>query len=215
MLDSREFTRAVREWAQEVEEFPEDDGKAEPCTSPFCPLKESNLNIADSSCSVMKMMVVGGGDKSKPPAKSFFDLIDITKKKNAVVRRIIMTDPFIYADIGESGSAGGFKNLVLLLKHLNIDEAQKFGLELSPRANDKKKSSLQKMLKTNFSNCILSSHRNKSIFHDRFILAEYDDGECRAWYGPSLNGLNSDSVVIFGDVTQASALKQLSSKLVN
>ena len=213
--DSHEFREAVRAWVQEFDEQAPESQEGEPCDHPFCPRKQRSLSANESPHAVMEMMVVAGGTEFNPPAKSFFDLINATKKKYSIVRRVIMTDPFIYADIGQSGSRGGFTNLVKLLGHLNIEQTTSFELQLTPRVGQEKRDELQNMIKKEFPDCTLTSHKSTSTFHDRFIFVEYHDGERRAWYGPSLNGLNSDSIVIFGDVTEASALKQLSQRLLS
>ncbi len=213
-LDSLELREAVREWIKECHEQYPEPREGEPCDHPFCRRKARNLRTNDSPHDVMEMMVVGGGKNFNPPAKSFFDLINATKKKKSRVRRLIMTDPYIYSDVGQAGNTGGFSNLVKLMQHLNIDEKSSFELQLTPRVSEEKKTDLQNKIKIEFPGCALSSHRSSSTFHDRFILIEYEDGERRAWYGPSLNGLDSDSIVIFGDVTEASALKQLSQRLL-
>ena len=209
-LDSLELREAVQAWIRQSHEREPENREAEPCDLPFCPRKTRNVSSADTPHSVMEMMVVAGGlgKEFNPPAKSFFDLINATKKKRSNVRRVIMTDPYIYADIGQTGSTGGFSNLIKLLRHLNIGEQASFELQLTPRVGEDKKLDLQSRIAREFTGCTLSSHKATSVFHDRFIFVEYEDGDRRAWYGPSLNGLNSDSVVIFGDVTESGGPSQ-------
>lgn len=214
-LDSLEFREAIQTWVREYSGEKEPfNNQVEPCDHPFCRRKGNSDNKNESPHAVMEMMVVGGGKHSNPPAKSFFNMLNSTKKKKSKIKLVIMTDPYIYSDIGQTGSEGGFDNLIQVLKHLNINDTDTFELQLTPKGINKK-DTLQKTITLTFPNCSLSTHRTASTFHDRFILVEYEDGDHRGWYGPSLNGLSSDSIIIFGDITDRNTLQQLSKMLLN
>lgn len=204
--DRYELREAVRVWLQDFEEkTPEEDY----CDYPCCIRKKAG----DNADGYMHAMTVAGGSDRNPPAKSFFDLIDATKIKSATVLQVILTDPYIYSDIGQNGDGGGFDNLLKLLEHLNIDSSTKFELKLTPQNDLEKKESFKKKIKQKFSCCEVLDHDRSSTFHDRFIFVKYNNNQCKAWYGPSLNGLNSKSIIIFGDLTDNNAVKQLSQRL--
>ena len=205
--DTYELREEVRVWLQDFEEkMPEGDY----CDHPCCIRKTAG----DNADGYMHMMTVAGGRDRNPPAKSFFDLINATKIKNATVLRVILTDPYIYFDTGQNGDGGGFNNLLKLLEHLNIDSSTEFRLELTPQNDSEKKDRFETKIQQEFPSCTVFNHNNASTFHDRFIFVQYNNSQCKAWYGPSLNGLNSNSIIIFGDLTDSNAVQQLSQRLL-
>ncbi|HFI5594346.1 TPA: hypothetical protein ACGQSU_002954 [Raoultella planticola] len=206
--DIYELREAVRVWLQDFEgQTPEGDY----CDHPCCIIRKMARDNADG---YMHMMTVAGGRDRNPPAKSFFDLINATKIKNATVLRVILTDPYIYFDIGQNGDGGGFNNLLKLLEHLNINSSTEFRLELTPQSDSETKDRFEREIQQKFPQCTVSNHNNSSSFHDRFIFVQYSNNQCKAWYGPSLNGLNSNSIIIFGDLTDSNAVRQLSQRLL-
>lgn len=208
--DAYELREAIRDWLQRFEEPVTDIPERDSCNHPYCLRKKGGFNVNND----MQLMTVAGGKGHNPPAKSFFNLIDATKIKKAIVQRVILTDPYIYSDIGQNGNGGGFDNLLKLLEHLNILSTSSFELKLTPQNDLQKIDRLEKRIQQKFTRCSVSNHSNTSTFHDRFIFVQYNSGEEKAWYGPSLNGLNSDSIIIFGDLTEADALMQLSQRLL-
>ncbi|HEM7507749.1 TPA: hypothetical protein U2J54_000723 [Providencia rettgeri] len=207
---SEELRELISIWLKKIEQSDVDTPPKDTCSYPHCIRKVDTSNGGDC----IEMMTIAGGKAQNPPAKSFFNLIDSTKLKNSVVQRVILTDPYIYSDIGQHGEIGGFNNLLELLEHLNILSDTKFTLELTPQNDSDKITRFENSIKKKFSNCTVSNHRNDSKFHDRFILVQYTDETSIAWYGPSLNGLNSSSIVIFGDLTDNNALSKLTKLLL-
>lgn len=208
--DSYELREAIRDWLRRYGVPELDVNKENTCGHPDC----LRLKGRSSNSDYMQMMTVAGGRDNNPPAKSFFDLINATKITNSVVHRVILTDPFIYSDIGQNGEEGGFNNLLKLLETLNVVDSSEFSLQLTPQNDKEKIARFENSIKRKFPKCSVSNHKNRSTFHDRFILVQYSDGKSKGWYGPSLNGLNSDSIIIFGDLTDTNALAQLSQRLL-
>ena len=208
--NTHEFRELVKIWVQSYKENAEERSEEGYCDHLYC-LRKKVISDAEG---YMQMMTVAGGKGRNPPAKSFFDLINKTKIKNTNVVRVILTDPFIYTDVGQTGEGGGFSNLLTLLENLNNSTQSTFELQLTPQNNVEKKDRFESSIKQKFPNCTVSNHNNSSTFHDRFIFVQYANGEHRAWYGPSLNGLGSNSIIIFGDLIDNNAVTQLSKMLL-
>ncbi|MCU6409295.1 hypothetical protein [Enterobacter quasiroggenkampii] len=208
--ESFELREDIRYWLRRHEVSETDLNQEMICDHPDC----QRIKGRSGSNDYMQMMTVAGGRDSNPPAKSFFDLINATKITNAEVQRVILTDPYIYSDIGQNGEGGGFNNLLKLLETLNIADSTEFNLQLTPQNDKEQISRFENSIKRKFPNCSVSNHNSRSTFHDRFILVQYVGGKSKGWYGPSLNGLNGDSIIIFGDLTDSNALAQLSQRLL-
>ncbi|MRS19805.1 hypothetical protein GJV08_11625 [Enterobacteriaceae bacterium RIT692] len=207
---THELRDSVKIWVQSYEDIAADRPEEGYCDHPHC-LRKKGISDVEG---YMQMMTVAGGKDRNPPAKSFFDLINATKIKNTEVARVILTDPFIYSDIGQTGEGGGFSNLLILLENLTNSTASTFELQLTPQNNVEKKDKFENSIKQKFPNCTVSNHKNSSTFHDRFIFVQYANGFHKAWYGPSLNGLGSNSIIIFGDLTDNNAVTRLSQMLM-
>lgn len=55
-------------------------------------------------------------------------------------------------------------------------------------------------------------HRDNK-FHDRFYLVRDKNGQMLGVFGPSLNGLSSDSIVIMGDINEPKIIDILNQRL--
>lgn len=76
-------------------------------------------------------LVLGGGDK--PPLARFIDLVlKVHKNAKGKVKEVIVTDPYVLSDVGETGSTSGYNNLCLYLKTLGIMPNDKFKLTITP-----------------------------------------------------------------------------------
>lgn len=127
-------------------------------------------------------------------------------------REVILTDPYIYADEGEGGATGGYGSLVQYLKALNLTQDSEFILRLNPapkRATTAAKTLLARTVKTAFPRVRLDTFSTGSRFHDRFYLVRDRDGSIAGLFGPSLNGLGTDSVVLMGALEHKRTLERL------
>lgn len=209
-IDDYELREIIKIWLQNSEKDITDISRNKLCDYPYCLKKKDNPDTDDC----MQMMTIAGGKEQNLPAKSFFHLIDTTKIKGVEIKSVILTDPYIYTDIGQSGNSGGFTQLLKLLEHLNINCNDSFELQLTPQNDLNKRNNFASQIKKTYPNCIVLEHKKNSIFHDRFIFVQYIGEKKKAWYGPSLNGLNSNSIIIFGDITDNIALEKLSRMLL-
>lgn len=144
--NAQELKEAIHDWLQRFEARVTDTSEYGACDHPNCPRNREGCNANNH----MQLMTVAGGKGHNPPAKSFFDLIDKTKRKSAIVQQVILTDPYIYSDIGQNGEGGGFDNLLKLLEHLNILDTTPFELKLTPQSDLQKKDIFEKEIQKNF-----------------------------------------------------------------
>ncbi|MDX1956925.1 MAG: hypothetical protein SFU98_00030 [Leptospiraceae bacterium] len=41
---------------------------------------------------------------------------------------------------------------------------------------------------------------NDLVIHDRFYICKYDNGECKGIFGPSINALHKNDIIIVGNI---------------
>jgi hypothetical protein len=197
--------------------------KFKPITSPevqngtsygtlVCPLLNGQGNNEDPN--QIKMLTVGGF-VSNSPKKSFLDLVSKTHKRNKGIKDVIITDRFIYSEKSEDGMTGGYSNVVEYLKTLGLEKDDKFNLVVNPHAKStpEKIKLFQKYIKDAFPNVSFDTYHRENYFHDRFYLVRDTSGQINGVFGPSLNGLNSESIVIMGDIKDKGILSKLNKKL--
>lgn len=191
------------------------------CPLDGCPMRNSDAttnheradseHVSDPEINILNMMAVGGGKGRKPPLEIFLDLVRKTHR-NQLIKEVILTDPYIYLDTGDDGVRGGFENLLKYLEALNIEKNQSFTLKTTPaprNAHQETQDLLHDFILKNYPKCNLGRYANKSNFHDRFYLVRDETGQLSGVYGPSLNGLNAQSVVLMGDISSEMVLKHL------
>ncbi len=157
-------------------------------------------------------MVAAGGPKAKPPRDTFLDLVRRTHPENDPPREVILTDPYIYSDVSEDGHEGGFSNLVAYLEALGISADDTFILRTTPspkRGTVTAKRNLHRHLKAQFKNIQLKDYAPQLKFHDRFYVVRHRSGKIKGVFGPSINGLTSDAIVLMGDIDELQPLKKL------
>ncbi len=129
-------------------------------------------------------------------------------------REVILTDPYIYSDVSEDGLEGGFSNLVAYLQALGISADDSFSLRMTPspkRGTVTAKKNLHRYLKIKFKNIQFKDYSPQLKFHDRFYVVRHRSGKIKGVFGPSINGLTSDAIVLMGDIDELQPLKKLES----
>lgn len=212
---NEELLKALRRWLDEVE-TQKDYRSAENlnCLLSNCPLlsDQSKINGDDEHDAIALFMVTAGGPRAKPPRDSFLDLVKRTHPKQDPPKDVILTDAYIYCDVSEDGRAGGFSNLVAYLEALGLSANDSFSLHMTPlpkRGGSTAKTKLHRDLKKKFKNIQLKDYSSKLKFHDRFYVVRHQSGEIKGVFGPSINGLTSDAIVLMGDINGLQPMKKL------
>jgi hypothetical protein len=183
---------------------------ASTCPAPDCPLRSSPFAAPGGGLPVLlHLMFVGGG--RKPPRDQFLDLVRRVHKGTSA-REEILTDPYIYSDAGEGGTRGGYENLIEYLHALNLAKTSEFTLSVNPsprNASEAAKLGFKRTVTDAFPNAKIATFSSASRFHDRFYLVRDAGGSLSGIFGPSLNGLDSDSVVLMGELEPMGAMDRL------
>lgn len=188
------------------------------CLEKNCPLKniqkqtkiDTNSDL-DSNCT-LEYMVTGGGPNQKPPKNMFFELVKKSKKKLKEIKEVILTDPYIYHDLSEDGIEGGLNTLIEYLYTLGFTKDSHFILKITPSpkgTSNKTRVIFENTLKKTFQNIKIDKFLPKYKFHDRFYIIKDSKGQINGLFGPSLNGLNSSSIVLMGEIEGESSIKKL------
>ncbi|WP_332706215.1 hypothetical protein [Plesiomonas shigelloides] len=159
-------------------------------------------------------MVAAGGPDAKPPKQSFFDLVRRTHPQSDPPKEVILTDPYIYSDVSEDGKEGGFSNLIAYLETLGLSSDDSFILRMTPspkRGTLTARKNLHRYLKTKFNNIQFKDYSPQLKFHDRFYVVRHHSGVIKGVFGPSINGLTSDAIVLMGDIDELQPQKKLES----
>ena len=216
LYTSTDFAVALRRWIADVKPERSSDGKAD-CPSPSCPLRSGPSAAStgpelDIGGLFLKFTVVAGGPNAKLPREMFLDLVRKVHPSSDSPKEIILTDPYIYADVSEDGLEGGFRNLVDYLHALGIDSEDSFTLTTTPspkRGTKTSRSNLQRLLKKTFKKVRYKDFSPTLVFHDRLYLVRHSSGSLRGLFGPSLNGLSSPMIVLMGELTDPQPLRRI------
>ncbi|RIK60669.1 MAG: hypothetical protein DCC63_03290 [Nitrospira sp.] len=209
---------ALRHWAKTAENFNKADGfLIENCPAENCPLKQVVQPSEESSeSSIIGLMVAAGF--GTPPKNSFLDLVRRVHK-GQTVRKVILTDRYIYDDKSEEDYSGGYATLIEYLAALKLNQDSSFELFLNPMAKSQQSSAiLQRTVKKAFPKAEIKSFEIKSLkshggkIHDRFYLTCGKSDKLSGLFGPSLNALNSHSLVLMGQL-ETKALEWLERNL--
>lgn len=211
---NQDLLEALRRWVAEVE--PPDDhwpSDYRNCPSNNCPLRNDQVGgHSDDGLHIARFMVAAGGPNAKPPRDTFLDLVKRTHPKNDPPREVILTDPYIYMDLNEDGHEGGFFNLLGYLEALGISAEDSFTLRMTPspkRGTSTAKRNLHRYLKAKFKHIQIRDYSPQLKFHDRFYVVRHRSGRVKGIFGPSINGLTSDAIVLMGDIEGLQPLKKL------
>ncbi|RAU16407.1 hypothetical protein DN062_18370 [Nitrincola tibetensis] len=223
LLDAtnQDIEAEIRHWVRssEIDDEPRDSKPTRFCPRQDCPLKgeaEPQGEGAELDVSLLKLLSAGGGPNAKPPLNMFLDLVRKQHAEMGLVKEVILTDPYIYSDLSEDGIEGGFDNLIAYLQALNVDSDSTFTIKMNPspkRATKKAKEALYKKIRKSYPNASLGNYSPKCSFHDRFYIVRDDKGQLGGVFGPSLNGLSSNAIVLMGDLNGQQVLKKLSAWL--
>ena len=160
---------------------------------------------------IQNLSFASGAPGHKKPNIEFMALIRLVHRDIKHIKEVILTDRYIYSDVGEDGARGGFANLINYLYAVGVDNNLHFTLKLNPHASttERKKDFFRAKIKQTFPNIIVATYSAKYFFHDRFYLVRDKYGKLTGIYGPSLNGLDSRSIVLMGEIKGKEALGRL------
>ncbi|MEQ3337562.1 hypothetical protein [Clostridium butyricum] len=176
----------------------------------YYPEFENDSSVIDSS-NIISFLTLGGGDKNNVPKKRFLDLVK-NIHKDQEVKKVIITDRFIYLDKAEDyTTVGGYDNYVEYLNSLKIDKDKVFTITTNPHAkgSTQSKEIFQRTIQDNFKNVQFEEFSREYKFHDRLYLVKDKKAQIKGVFGPSLNGLMSESIVLMGDISDNNTLKRL------
>jgi hypothetical protein len=195
-------------WFNEELDFG-DSNRTNNCPIDNCPLKANHKITGDGEV-VLHMMRIGGF--SKPSKSSFFDLVRIVHKNTKPIRRVILTDPYIFMECFEDGTSGGLQNLFEYLRNLGLDKLSSCELHINPspkRQTEDLTKRFKENLEMEFPNITIDRYKPKYVFHDRFYLVEDTAGDIKGVFGPSLNGLGSKAIVLFGELESSNTMTKM------
>jgi hypothetical protein len=199
----------LRRWAS-TEGVAKEPAAASPenCPAEECPLRQGPPSRQAANVAVLWLMAAAGAHK--PPKDEFLDLVRRVHGQQQI-REVILTDPYIYSDLGEEHQPGGYGALIEYLNALRLNPDSHFDLKLNP--NPKKTTAnahalLARKVKDAFPGVRLTAFSPRHRFHDRFYLTRDQSGRLAGTFGPSLNGLVTDAIVLMGELEQG-VLKRL------
>lgn len=204
-LESEDESFSAKEKGPLLEEFN--------CHVDMCPYKAKSSNRTAEShmpedSSKMKgpiqldLMTVGGGNK-RNHLNEFINLIQTSVKVTHTadnIQSLIFTDPYLAKSTSEDGqSHNGFDNLKrVIAEGFGIDESTCFKLYVSQSLNHVREN-FESHLKKTFSGIDVRLYTGSQI-HDRFYMAQNKGNTLKGVFGPSVNGLNANSVFLMGEL---------------
>jgi len=213
MLDQATISK-LRDWAGSSESII----KHEPMLPQDCPADDCPLRTGIASTErrsddglVLRLMVAGGSHKA--PKDEFLDLVRRVHGRQRICE-VILSDPYIYLDLSEGSDPGGYSNLLDYLRALGLTENSEFTLKLNPsprKATKQAQQLLKREVRRVFPHAVISTFKSGHRFHDRFYLVRNDSGSLSGVFGPSLNGLGSQAVVLMGELERTKTLDRLGS----
>lgn len=198
------------------------DSSVESCPLPECPLgkyKKPDQEVQPHPEELevfhdrFRLMCAGGGPNRNVPKAEFFDLVRKVHQGTKQIREVILTDRYIYKDVGEDGRGGGFNNLLGYLETLRLVKDSQFIMKLNPspkNTTERDKQLFRRVIAEAFPNITFQNFSPKYVFHDRFYLVRDDTGQIKGVFGPSVNGLASNTIALMGELEQKQALERLS-----
>ncbi len=200
----------LRRWVRAADVPSEPAGVSpEDCPAEECPLRKGPRSAQPhSDVALLRLMVACGAHK--PPKDEFLDLVRRVHR-DKLIREVILTDRYIYSDLSERGQPGGYAALIDYLCALRLAGDSTFDLKLNPsprKATSTARSVFERKVKAHFPNARLSTFPAGRRFHDRFYLTRDQSGRLAGIFGPSLNGLGTNAIVLIGELENA-ALQRL------
>lgn len=209
------------------------------CPAPDCPLRErdSQLRRAElekraarsgtsdyetSLYSVFDLVMAGGPGRSDS-VRAFLDLVRKTKSRwcQGPITEVYITDRYIFADVGTTGTAGGYNMLLEYLSALGLGPDSHFTLYLPgwPRQvnlRGKHADSLagawgivKRLVAQKFPKARIMRLPQHVRYHDRLYLTRDASGKLSGLFGPSLNGLRSQDIALMGAIDDERVLRRL------
>lgn len=235
MLFTKGGREDLRTWIRRLERSqetarrgtsPDSERRASDCPAVDCPLRNSSQESTKPLASqthveygekggffVEKFMVAAGGPDRKPPKQEFMNLVRQVHKNMPGVSDVILTDPYLYSEIGEDGISGGLGNLFEYLDVLGLRQDSEFTLKTNPNIKIGSKETIalfQRAILRKFPHAKFETFSGKYVFHDRFYIVRDKNSQLRGIFGPSLNGLDSNSIVLMGEIEHGNALDRVS-----
>jgi hypothetical protein len=170
------------------------------CPRSDCPLKPSTAPV---EIDLRQNLTMAGGIGRKCSKDSFLNLVKHVHKGSQGVKEVIITDPYIYSDISEQGNHGGLDNFIEYLSALKLDKNSIFTITTTPspkKFDEKSRDIFKKVVSENFNNARLLTYNSNYNFHDRLYLVRDNTSQLKGLFGPSLNGLNTNSIVLMGEL---------------
>lgn len=225
-LPKDRFWNALQQWIANYDDRKEDkfdlpNQNIQNCPAEFCPLRGNKSEEYDNSSSnkdefnqqhsannpqntILEVMHIGGGKDRKPPLNQFLDLVKQCHKdlNGSNIREVIVTDPYILYPVNDKGVGGGYDNFIKYLDALGLNDKSKFEMKFARGGDSDKRKNLEKTLENYFSSIDFKSLSSNLEFHDRFYLVRYKAGTLKGVFGPSLNGLSANSIVLMGELEE-------------
>lgn len=209
--DVETIIQQLKKWIKKAQDLDKNDdhlqkpdSRLSGCVGGRCIFsKEINDNesVKSEEPQILELMTVGGGLERKAPLSSFLDLVKkVHSGVKSIPNAIYITDPYLYVDISEKGTAGGMNNLKSYLEILNITRDSKFTLFTTNKPKKGNFKSFEKFFLTHFPNVNLKKFKTQNIFHDRFYIVDYGKEGIKGLFGPSLNGLSDKDIVLIGEL---------------
>lgn len=214
--DVDELPNRIREWTSSIDENRHPSSNAViSCPEPNCPIKKGNLQSETSSSAkvisdepdILLFLTLVGFQKS--PKDAFLDLVRKHHASVKIVKDVIITDPYYLSDVSEDGEVSGYNNMISYLEALSLNKTSIFKLLTNPnpkRYSDQSKQIFQNTVKKYFPKISFDTYNSQYKFHDRLYLVRDNRSEITGVFGPSMNGLSSNSIVLMGDINQNALL---------
>lgn len=213
LLVTREFeVDELRRWV-DAANLPNESAVTSPndCPAEKCPLRNGQHPTVEHGDAAFLRLLMAVGGIHKPPIDQFLDLVRRVHK-DQVITKVILTDPYIYRDLDERGHSGGYSALRKYLDALGLTSDSKFDLELNPSPkkmnHETAREVFERKIKRDFPHIQIKTFSSSNRFHDRFYLTRDKSGQLSGVFGPSLNGLGANTVVLMGEL-EKKALGQL------
>ncbi len=185
---------------------------AEDCPATTCPLRSPAANDSHSDGGGFVVdLIVGTGSGRRKPKAAFLDLVR-RHHRNAVVKQVIITDPYFLSDTGEDGEGGGYINAVEYLEALSLSHDSRFVLATNPkpkRFSEEANQTFHRVVTDVFHNVSFRTYSSRCDCQERLYLVQDSRSGISGVFGPSLNALSSDAMVLMGEINDDKAVRAL------
>ncbi len=210
IIHPRKFTENdFKKWILASDELEKNnDTSLNECPFSNCPLKKQQDISNSQENDLLELMTIGGHKKT--PKASFFDMVKKVYQGINNIKKVILTDPYLIIDVSADGNEGGFNSIVEYLEIIIDNAESNFELQISPTLkNDKNINNFKRLIKNKFTNVSFSYYKSKYNFHDRLLITIDSQNNYKGIFGPSFNGLNSNSIVLYGELETKNTMDRL------